>query len=69
MKDVKRYKGFRELTTAIHLHTAATNRTPIIVFRGDELIGSGVIDEITDLFVKIKNAKYVRQTCRFVYVN
>lgn len=66
---MKRYKGFRELTSIIHLHTAANDRTPVIVFQGDELIGSGVIEEITELSIKIKNERYFRETCRFVYVN
>ncbi|WP_235548769.1 hypothetical protein [Paenibacillus sp. Soil522] len=43
---MKRYKGFRTLTSPIYLFTAATERKPILVFQDDELIGSGVIDEI-----------------------
>ncbi|GAA4851145.1 hypothetical protein GCM10023310_32290 [Paenibacillus vulneris] len=68
MKRTKLYKGFRELTSEIHLYTAANDRTPIIVFRGDELVGSGVIKEITELSVKIRDERYMRAACRFVYV-
>lgn len=68
MKRAQCYKGFRELTAAVHLHTAVAERTPVIVFHGEEMIGSGVIDEITDFSVRIRNERYVRGACRFVYV-
>lgn len=66
---MKRYKGFRELTSIIHLYTAAIDHTPILVFQGEELIGSGIIEEITELSIKIKDERFMRVACRFVYVN
>ncbi|GAA4854573.1 hypothetical protein GCM10023310_36860 [Paenibacillus vulneris] len=55
----------RELTSAIHLHTAALNRTPVVVYIGHEQIGSGVITKITDNSVKIGDDWYMRCSCVF----
>ncbi|WP_036746553.1 hypothetical protein [Paenibacillus sp. UNC451MF] len=65
---MKHYKGFRVLTSPIHLHTAAANKTPVLVFQEEELIGSGVIEEVTELSVKINKDRYMREVCKFVYV-
>ncbi|MFE5321836.1 hypothetical protein ACFQ88_24370 [Paenibacillus sp. NPDC056579] len=67
MKRNRLYRGFRELTSEIHLHSAAIDRKPVIVFHGEELIGSGVIEEITDVSIKIKGERYMRQACKFVH--
>lgn len=44
----------RPLTSDIQLHTAQMDRTPIVVFIGAELVGSGVIEEITEASVKVR---------------
>lgn len=73
---MRRYKGFRTLTSSVHLFTAATERKPILVFQDDELIGSGVIDEIkenitngeiTEDIIIIQGERYIRSSCIFVY--
>ncbi|MEC0253639.1 hypothetical protein [Paenibacillus lautus] len=58
----------KPLTTDIHFYTAMLDRTPIVVFITDELIGSGKIDEITENSVKVGNRRYLRETCTFKYV-
>ncbi|WP_028609815.1 hypothetical protein [Paenibacillus harenae] len=73
---MKRYNGFRTLTSSIHLFTAASERKPILVFQDDELIGSGIIDEIkknvthgeiTEDIIIIQGERYLRGSCTFVY--
>jgi len=64
-----KYKGFRQLTSALHLHTAKLEQTHILAFQNNELIGSGRIEEITDETVKIREEYYMRDKCTFVYAN
>ncbi|TBL81313.1 hypothetical protein [Paenibacillus thalictri] len=60
-------RKFKELTSTIHLHTAAINQTPVLAFHGSELVGSGIIMEITNEAIKINDHYYFREICRFVY--
>lgn len=61
------------LTSNIHFYTAASDRTPVLVFQDVELIGSGVIDEIinvkdgeiTEDIIVIGGERYVRGSCTF----
>ena len=48
------------LTSDIQLYTAQMDRTPIVIFIGGELVGSGVIEEITEMSV-------MRRVCTFKY--
>jgi len=66
-KNIRKSNGFRPLYSELHLRTAAIENTPVLAFMGAELIGSGMIDEITDLSVKIRGEHYMRETCRFYY--
>ena len=43
------------------------DQTPILVFMGAELLGSGTIEEITDEVVKIRGEYYMRETCTFTH--
>lgn len=63
------YAGFRQLTSALHFHTAAIEQTPALAFQGGELIGSGRIEEITDETIKIRGEWYIRDNCTFVYAS
>lgn len=66
-----RYKyghdGFMPLTSAIHLHTAALEERPILVFAGGELVGSGKIEKITENAVHINGERYLRANNTFAY--
>ncbi|UOK62866.1 hypothetical protein MT997_32835 [Paenibacillus sp. OVF10] len=55
------------LTSDIQLYTALMDRTPIVVFIGAELVGSGVIEDITELSVAVKGERYMRGVCTFKY--
>lgn len=56
------------LTSDIQLYTAQMDRTPIvIIFIGAELVGSGVIEDITEMSVAVKGERYVREVCTFKY--
>lgn len=44
----------RPLTSDIQLYIAQLDRTPIVIFIGAELVGSGVIDDITEMSVAVK---------------
>lgn len=44
----------KPLNSLLHLHTAAIERRPIVVyFADDELIAEGLIEEMTDRAVKV----------------
>ncbi|RKN84468.1 hypothetical protein [Paenibacillus ginsengarvi] len=58
----------RPLTTNVHLFTAAIDKRLVLVFEEGVLIGSGVIEEITEEAIKIRNIPYPRDTCRFALV-
>lgn len=60
-------RHMQPLTTDIHLYTAQIDKTPVVVFIGHELVGSGVIEEITETSVKVKNEYYMRGVCEFKY--
>ncbi|MGG6309806.1 hypothetical protein [Paenibacillus macerans] len=65
---MKRNKRFmRPLTSDIHLFTAQMDRTPVVVFIGEELVGSGNIAEITENSVKIGDERYLRAVCKIEY--
>lgn len=55
----------KPLTADVHFYTAMLDRTPIVVFIADELIGSGRIEEITENSVKVGEARYLRENCTF----
>lgn len=58
----------RPLTSDIQLYTAQLDRTPIVVFIDEEqLVGSGVIEDITEMSVAVKGERYMRGVCTFKY--
>lgn len=59
----------KPLTADIHFYTAMLDRTPIVVFIADELIGSGKIEEITENSVKVGETRYLRESCTFKYAD
>jgi hypothetical protein len=66
--DLKQSKRFmRPLTSDLHLYTAQMDRTQVVVFIADELVGSGKIAEITENSVKIGDERYLRAVCTFKY--
>lgn len=58
---------FSPLTSDIQLYTAQMERTPIVIFMGVVLIGSGLIENITETSVEIMGKKYLREDCTFKY--
>lgn len=64
---MKSRRFMQPLTSPIHFHTAMIEQTPVAVFLGQEMIGSGKIVQITDYIVKIGNEFYVRDVCTFKY--
>jgi hypothetical protein len=62
-----KYKGFRQLTAPVHFYTAVLDQTTILAFQDGELIGTGRIDEITEETVKIRDERFMRANCTFVY--
>ncbi|GIQ63695.1 hypothetical protein PACILC2_22630 [Paenibacillus cisolokensis] len=65
----KKYLGFRPLTSNVHFYTAALDKTPVLIFCGNELIGAGTIDKVTEHTVEIKGERYIRANCTFVYAD
>ncbi|SDW22827.1 hypothetical protein [Paenibacillus sp. PDC88] len=60
-------KFMRPLTSDIHFYTAKMERAPIVVFIERELVGSGVIEDITETSVKISGERFMRGVCTFKY--
>lgn len=59
----------KPLTSNVHLYTAQMEREPIVIFIADELVGSGVIEEIADTSVKVRGEYYLRANCTFKYAS
>ncbi|MEK5178507.1 MULTISPECIES: hypothetical protein [Paenibacillus] len=59
----------KTLTSNVHFYTAQLERAPIVIFVDNELTGSGVIEEITDLSVKVRGEYYMRAACTFKYAS
>ncbi|MCM3130237.1 MULTISPECIES: hypothetical protein [unclassified Paenibacillus] len=57
----------KELSSDIQLHTAMIHKEPIVVFNSNELVGSGVIEEITESSVKIRGQYYYKGGFTFKY--
>jgi hypothetical protein len=55
----------RQLTNAIALHTAAIDKSLVYVYIDNELMGIGIITEITEFIVKIDNQYFARGMCEF----
>ncbi|SDM13812.1 hypothetical protein SAMN05428961_11022 [Paenibacillus sp. OK060] len=54
----------RPLTSDIQLYTAQLGRMPIVIFIGAELIGSGVVEDITEMSVAVKGERYCAESAR-----
>lgn len=68
MKHTRYSKRHMELLSSdIHLFTAQMDKTPIVIFIDQELVGSGVIEGITETSVKVKDEYYMRGVCEFRY--
>ncbi|WP_342439324.1 hypothetical protein NSS79_10635 [Paenibacillus sp. FSL L8-0436] len=53
----------KPLTSNVQLYTAQIERVPIVVFV------SGVIEDITEVSVKIRGLHYMRAACTFKYAS
>ncbi|MFD1267580.1 hypothetical protein ACFQ3Y_09115 [Paenibacillus motobuensis] len=63
----RKSRFMKPLTSDIHFYTAQMDRTPIVVFVADELVGSGKIEDITENSVKISGERFLRESCTFKY--
>ncbi|WP_339811154.1 hypothetical protein MKY63_00765 [Paenibacillus sp. FSL R7-0189] len=59
----------KPLTSNVQLYTAQLERIPIVVFIDNELMGSGIIEDITNDSVKVRGEYYVRDVCTFKYAS
>lgn len=59
----------KPLTSNVHFYTAQLERAPIVVFIAAELVGSGVIEDITPASVKVRGEYYMRAACTFKYAS
>lgn len=57
----------KPLTSNVHFYTAQMEREPIVIFIADELVGSGLIEDITEASVKVRGERYLRDTCTFKF--
>ncbi|WP_242211060.1 hypothetical protein [Paenibacillus polymyxa] len=64
----KNGRFMRTLTADIHFYTAQMESSRIFVFIESEMIGGGLIKEITPYTVTIKNERFMRENCTFKYV-
>lgn len=66
---MKSRRFMKSLTSPIHFHTAMLDESPVCVFNGQEMVGSGKIEKVTDFSVKIGNEYHVISECDFKYAN
>lgn len=59
----------KPLTSNVQLYTAQLERSHIVVFAANELVGSGVVEDITASSVKVRGEYYLRATCTFKYAS
>lgn len=59
----------KPLTSNVQLYTAQLERSPIVIFIADELVGSGIIEDITDASVKVPDEYFMRAACMFKYAS
>lgn len=59
----------KPLTSNVQLYTAQLERVPIVIFIADELVGSGIIEDITPASVKVRGEYYMRASCTFKYAS
>mgnify|MGYP001123116522 CR=1 FL=1 len=59
----------RPLSSNIELYTAKLDRTAIVIFIGAELVGSGVIEDISEFSIEIKGERFIREVCTFKYTS
>lgn len=55
------------LYSNIHFCTALVDKRPVVVFMDDEMIGNGVVQQVTEFSVKIDGEYYMRSECKFNY--
>lgn len=60
-------RHMQPLTADIQLHTAKMDKTPVVIFFGPKLVGSGVIEKITETYITVKGEHYMRGACEFRY--
>jgi hypothetical protein len=58
-------KLLRKLDSTLRLHTAAMEKREIYVYMGEEEVGRGLVDVITDTVVNVDGHKYIRTNCKF----
>ncbi len=58
-----------ELTANVHFYTAQLECVPIVIFIADELVGSGVIEDITEVSVRVHGEYFMRNVCTFKYAS
>jgi hypothetical protein len=59
----------KPLVSNIQLYTAQMERLPIVVFVENELVGSGLIEGISDIAVKVRGKYHLRAMCTFKYAS
>ncbi|OMF21907.1 hypothetical protein BK132_31525 [Paenibacillus sp. FSL H8-0259] len=59
----------KPLTSNVQLYTAQLERLPIVLFVANELVSSGVIEDITEVSVKVRGLHYMRAACTFRYAS
>jgi hypothetical protein len=56
-----------ELHSNIQFCTALVDKRPVAVFIDDEMIGNGLVEQVTEFSVKISGEYYMRSECKFNY--
>lgn len=66
-----REEGGVGMRTELHSHiqfcTALIDKQPVAVFIDDEMIGNGLVEQVTEFSVKIDGEYYMRSECKFNY--
>lgn len=59
----------KSLNSNVHFYTAQLESVPIVVFIDDELIGSGLIENISEISVRVRGEYFMRDVCTFKYAS
>ncbi|MEK3836465.1 hypothetical protein [Paenibacillus sp. FSL R7-0128] len=59
----------KPLTSNVHFYTAQLEQEPVVIFIADELVGSGLIEDVTEAAVKVRGEYYMRAACTFKYAS
>lgn len=57
----------KELISNLHFCTALIDKKPVIIFLENDLVGKGLIEQVTESSIKINGEYFMRSVCTFLH--